>query len=83
MKHYIIETNKDEEWLRDLVSADPGDSLEVVSRRYHNKFGGEVIDHRDDHDHEYTNVNAQDDPEFWEEELINDSINYNLNTREF
>lgn len=64
---YIIETDSDEDYLKSLFLCS---SLEEVSRLYNSLTGREVIDHRCDHDHEYTNVNAQRDPDFWDEESI-------------
>lgn len=71
--HFIINCDDD---LRRLESILEVRSLEEASNVYHRLTGKEVIDHRCDHDNEYTNVDAQDDPEFWEEEPINDSIMY-------
>ena len=71
--HFIINCDDD---LRRLESLLEVKSLEEASNIYHRLTGKEVIDHRCGYDNEYTNVNAQDDPEFWEEELINDSITY-------
>ena len=73
--YFIIETDEDEVKLQSLLGSDK--SLEVLSKEYHNLTGKEVIDHRCDRDHEYTNVDAQDDPDFWSEEPIND-INYRV-----
>lgn len=71
--HFIINCDDD---LRTLESLLEVKSLEEATNVYHRLTGKEVIDHRHDHDNEYTNVAAQCDPEFWEEEPINDSIMY-------
>lgn len=72
--NFIINDDTDEVRLKGLLNMDA--SLDKISVAYHKLTGGEVIDHRCDKEHEYTNVDAQDDPDFWEEELINDELTY-------
>lgn len=75
--HYIIKSDNDEQHLRHLLDR-PNSSLNELSLIYNYLTGREVIDYRCTHSNEYTNVSAQSDPDFWSEELINDSINYNV-----
>lgn len=62
---YIIEDDESEKKLLDMMGVD---SLEKASFLYTKQTGMEVIDRREDT--EYSNVNAQRDPDFWAEESI-------------
>ena len=71
--HYIIADEDDLLRLQRLMCMQ-GSSLDSLSTAYHKLTGKEVIDRRDSS--EYTNVDAQDDPDFWAEESINDKVQY-------
>lgn len=68
---FIINSDEDVVRLCNLLKVE---SLDKASALYHKLTGKEVLDHRDSS--EYTNVNAQCDPDFWSEEPIAD-IYYN------
>lgn len=71
--HYIIGDEEDLSRLQRLMCMQ-GSSLDKLSIAYHKLTGKEIIDRRDSS--EYTNVDAQDDPDFWAEEPINDKVQY-------
>ena len=62
---YYLNSEEDLERLKRLTLLD---TIEEVTKFWHKLTGGEVIDHRDTT--EYTNCNAQRDPDFWQEESI-------------
>lgn len=67
---FFIKSDEDEECLKSGLNL-LGSSLEFASLKYHEFTGAEVYDYRDDVDHQFTNVNAQRDEDFWNEENIN------------
>lgn len=64
----VVESDFDETLLRDDINEHSKSWSDFV-QEYCQITGNEVLDHRSDIEHEYTEVSAQRDPDFYDEGL--------------
>lgn len=69
----VIEDNEDEQIIR-LDVDDFTSSWDDVLIKWTAKYNLDIVDHRYDHDHEYTQVNAQRDPDFFDEAMTQEEL---------